>query len=496
MSRGDSRGGEPRERTEAEREAARLERERRRAERTGEYPAAVEPERPADEPVFGPATPGTDPARDPADPATPPIDVASSATDPATTVADPAATVAGLPVDQPAVAFGPANTGELPSGVNTAGTRPAGVRVGSIPVVPRRRRRPRYLRRACLLLPLIVLLLAGYLAYRVFQPLAGSGSATTIRLVIPKGATVSDIAELLEREGVIDSATFFEWRARLSSHRSDLKAGAFFLREGMSYSAAIAALTSNPIAPASLKVMLPEGLAIREAAPLVYRAGVHGSYRRAAGIPERRAPLLTRLGAPRAIRTLEGLVFPASYELPKGGTAAQLVDLQLKAFSREFNPTRAQTRRSCRGQRLSPYEVVIVASMVEREAQLARERPLIAAVVCNRLRSGTPLGIDATIRYAVRNWSRPLTRSQLAISSPYNTRLHKGLPPTPIGAPGAPALKAALKPARTDYRFYVVKPCGNGAHAFSATEAQFQRDVDAYNKKRAQLGGKDPSTCK
>ncbi len=445
MSRGDSRGGEPRERTEAEREAARLERERRRAERTGEHPAAVEPE---------------------------------------------------LLADQPTAAFGPANTGELPSGVKTAGARPAGVRVGAIPVVPRRRRRPRYLRRACLLLPLIVLLVAGYLAYRVFQPFAGSSSATTIRLVIPKGATVSDIAKLLEREGVIDSATFFQWRARLSSHRSDLKAGAFFLHKDMSYSAAISALTSNPIAPASLKVTLPEGLAIREAAPLVYRAGVHGSYRRAAGRPAHRSPLLTKLGAPRAIRTLEGVVFPSSYELPKGGTAQQLVDLQLKAFTRAFSPTRAQARASCPGQRLSPYEVVIVASMVEREAQLARERPLIAGVICNRLRSGTPLGIDATIRYAVRNWSRPLTKSQLAIASPYNTRLHKGLPPTPIGAPGASALNAALHPARTPYRFYVVKPCGNGAHSFSATEAQFQRDVDGYNKKREQLGGKDPSTCK
>lgn len=423
-----------RERTEAEREAARAERERRRAERLG---AQI-------------GLPGADPE----------------------------------PVAEPA-----------PGSATSAGERPSGVRVGSIPVVARRARRPRYLRRACLLLPLSLLLVAGYLAFRVFQPFHDSSDrGAAIRLVIPQGATVSDIAKLLEREGVIDSATFFEWRARLSSHRSDLKAGAFFLRPNMSYAAAIGALTANPIAPRSLRVVLPEGLSIREAAPLVYRAGARGSYRRAAGRPARRASLLDRLGAPRATRTLEGLVFPASYELPRTGSAAQLVGLQLKAFTRAFDATRAQARASCRGQRLTPYDVVIVASMVEREARLARERPLIAGVICNRLRSGTPLGIDATIRYRVRNWSRPLTRSELAIDSAYNTRLHKGLPPTPIGAPGASALGAALRPARTGYRFYVVKPCGRGAHSFSSTEAQFQRDVAAYNKKRDELG-RDPSTC-
>ena len=133
--------------------------------------------------------------------------------------------------------------------------------------------------------------------------------------------------------------------------------------------------------------------------------------------------------------------------------------------------------------------------MVEREASLDRERPLIAAVIYNRLKEGIPLGIDATIRYAVNNWTRPLRVSELNVKSAYNTRTHQGLPPGPIGNPGLASLKAAAHPAHAKYLFYVVKPCGNGSHAFSSTDAQFQRDVAKYNAARAKKGGKSPSKC-
>jgi uncharacterized YceG family protein len=148
-----------------------------------------------------------------------------------------------------------------------------------------------------------------------------------------------------------------------------------------------------------------------------------------------------------------------------------------------------------RKKNLTAFDVVTIASMVEREASLDRERPLIAAVIYNRLKQGMPLGIDATIRFATGNWSRPLRVSELNIGSAYNTRTHQGLPPGPIGNPGLASLQAAAHPARVDYLFYVVKPCGNGAHAFSSTDAQFQRDVAKYNTARAKKGGKSPSKC-
>ena len=103
--------------------------------------------------------------------------------------------------------------------------------------------------------------------------------------------------------------------------------------------------------------------------------------------------------------------------------------------------------------------------------------------------------MDASTRFAVHNWTRPLRQSQLASDSPYNTRKHQGLPPGPIGNPGLASIKAAANPARVSFLFYVVKPCANGRHNFSSTDARFQRDVAAYNAKREQLGGKDPSRC-
>jgi uncharacterized YceG family protein len=444
------------ERTPEEREAARQERLRRR---TGEIPA-IKPD-----PAIAPPT---QPDHGSAEPQLPQQERER-----------PSGVRRGA---APAVSA----TADLPERAAAAGGR------GAILARPPKRRRAG--RRALLVVPALLLFAVLWVLFMTFQPFHGDGEGT-IRVTIPKGATTSEIGELLEKRGVISSARYFGLRARLSGNRSDLKAGAFFLRKDMSNGAAIDALTENPIAPKVLKVVLPEGKSIREARPIVRDAGVRGPYRQAA-IPKKRNPLLDQLGAtPETLRSLEGLLFPATYELPVTGTAGQLVRKQLDAFKQNFSPSRAEASASCRGQNLTPYEVVIVASMVEREASLAKERPLIAGVICNRLQQGIPLGIDATIRYKVKNWTQPLKQSELAIDSKFNTRTNKGLPPTPIGSPGKASLDASLKPSDKDYLFYVVKPCGNGAHNFSRTDAEFQQDVAAYNKKRDELGGKDPSRC-
>jgi uncharacterized YceG family protein len=133
--------------------------------------------------------------------------------------------------------------------------------------------------------------------------------------------------------------------------------------------------------------------------------------------------------------------------------------------------------------------------MVEREAQLASERKLVAAVIYNRLKDGIPLQIDATSRYALHNWTRPLKRSELESDSPYNTRKRTGLPPTPIGNPGLASIRAAAAPASVSYRYYVVKPGACGKHAFSSSFQKFQADSQRYNIARNAAGGKSPTTC-
>src|SRR4029453_18356827 len=123
-----------------------------------------------------------------------------------------------------------------------------------------------------------------------------------------------------------------------------------------------------------------------------------------------------------------------------------------------------------------------IASMVEDEAGGPSQRKLVASVIYNRLHEGMPLGIDATVRFATGNYTEPLTESELATPSPYNTRLNAGLPPGPIGNPGIAAIEAAAHPAKVGYRFYVVKPGTCGEHNFSTNNADFLRDQDAYQR--------------
>jgi cell division protein YceG involved in septum cleavage len=132
--------------------------------------------------------------------------------------------------------------------------------------------------------------------------------------------------------------------------------------------------------------------------------------------------------------------------------------------------------------------------MVQAEAANTKEMPQIAEVIYNRLSDGIPLGIDATIRYGLNNWTEPLTNSELATDSPYNTRLVAGLPPTPIGNPGLAAIEAAAKPTQGNLLYFVVKP-GTCGHAFFDNEADFNAAVAEYNTAREAAGGKSPDTC-
>ena len=351
---------------------------------------------------------------------------------------------------------------------------------------PGGRRRIRSLLPVVVALAVIAVAAAWFLA-SLYQPGKGAGSGR-VPVVIPRGGSLGAIADRLGAAGVIEKPFFFKLRVRMAGHASDLKPGSYVLQKDMPYGDVIDKLTAGP--PRNVvNVTIPEGRARSEIAPLVKQAGVEGSYTRATERSRHLNP--RRYGAPRGAG-LEGFLFPATYELKRGASVRALVAKQLDAFKQSFAKVGMSYARK---KNLTQFDVITIASMVEREASLDRERPLIAAVIYNRLKQGMPLGIDATIRFATGNWTRPLRVSELKINSRYNTRTHQGLPPGPIGNPGLASLKAAAHPARVRYLFYVVKPCGNGAHAFSSTDAQFQRDVAKYNSARAKKGGKSPSKC-
>jgi len=321
----------------------------------------------------------------------------------------------------------------------------------------------------------------------LMQPFGGEGSGRVV-VTVPKGASVAEVGDLLDRDGVVSSSTLFQFRVTLAGKRSDLYPGRYVLAHGMSYGAAIDAL-STVRAKKTTTVTIPEGYSRPQAAQVAREVGLSGSYMKASVRSKYLKP--ARYGGSGA-KSLEGFLFPDTFELKAAAPAADLVQLQLRDFKRRIKQV---NMRYARSKNLTTYDVLTIASMVEREAQVASERRLVAAVIYNRLHEGMPLGIDATVRFATGNYEEPLTESELAVDSPYNTRLNTGLPPGPIDSPGLASIQAAAHPAKAGYLYYVVKPGTCGKHSFSTTDAEFQADVSRYNRAREAAGGRSPDTC-
>ena len=237
-----------------------------------------------------------------------------------------------------------------------------------------------------------------------------------------------------------------------------------------------------------INLTIPEGETRAQVAERVEKE-VRGSYLKATKTFKGFDP--RDYGAPADTPSLEGFLFPATYELPKNPTAEDLVSRQIEAFEQNLSSIDLGYAKS---KNLTEYDVVIIASMIEREVMIDKERPLAAAVIYNRLASGEPLGIDATIRYANENYDQPLLQSELDEDTPYNTRINAGLPPTPIGNPGLASLEAAAKPAKVDYTFYVVKPGTCGEHFFTADSAEFEAAQAEYQAALEAEGG-SPTDC-
>jgi UPF0755 protein len=244
-----------------------------------------------------------------------------------------------------------------------------------------------------------------------------------------------------------------------------------------------------PVELHTVSVTVPEGYTRTQTGALAKQDGLRGSYTKASVHSKHLDP--AKYGGPDA-KDLEGFLFPDTFELERHASAANLVELQLEDFKRRIKGVDMAYARS---KNLTVYDVVTIASMIEHEAALESDRKLVAAVIYNRLREGMALGIDATTRFATGNYTQPLTESELAVESPYNTRTHAGLPPGPIDSPGLASIEAAAHPARVDYLYYVAKPGTCNGLAFSSTEAEFNADVERYDAAREAAGGNSPDTC-
>ncbi|HJQ74126.1 MAG TPA: endolytic transglycosylase MltG [Gaiellaceae bacterium] len=232
------------------------------------------------------------------------------------------------------------------------------------------------------------------------------------------------------------------------------------------------------------RVVFPEGFTraqMIERAQAVAKIAKHESRRavklsgKAYAAATAKRALIQGFGSKRL--PLEGFLFPDTYDFDRKSTAAQLVGMQLQEFSSKWGTLNLSYARS---KNLTPYDVLTIASMVEGEAQVPSERPLVAAVIYNRLHAHMPLGIDATLRYGLHiPPTQSLTQSELANPTPYNTRLHEGLPPTPINNPGFAAIDAAAHPAHVDYLYFVRKP-DHRHHYFTANYQDFLQHEAQY----------------
>ncbi len=283
----------------------------------------------------------------------------------------------------------------------------------------------------------------------------GSGSA---RVQVPSGASLRQAADSLKKAGVIRSARAFSLYAKLAGRDRSIKAGTYLIDRGASWRTVIDGLVAGR--GIVFTVTIPEGWDLRTIVPSV--ATTMKVPPEALDSASRDTALLRRLGIPTP--TLEGYLFPETYLMPEGSAPLPIVRRLVNEFERRWKP---EWNERLKVLGMTRHEVVTLASIIEKEARVAAERPVISAVYHNRLKRKMLLQADPTVQYALgRHTTRVLYRD-LRVDSPYNTYRNVGLPPGPIASPGSASIEAALFPADVPFLYFVAHP--DGHHEFRAT---------------------------
>lgn len=295
-----------------------------------------------------------------------------------------------------------------------------------------------------------------------------SPSGTPVRVIVPEASTVREVADSLANGGIVEWPTTFRVYTRITGNDRRFKPGTYLFKRGTPWREIVSALTGGHGLVRS--VTIPEGFDLSQIAAAV--GGALGVPSESVLVAARDTSLLRRVGA--TTPTLEGYLFPDTYAFPEGTTARRAVSEMVRRFEREWQPE-ADKRLLVLG--VTRHELVTLASIIEEEAKLARERPIIAGVYYNRLRAGMALQADPTVQYARGVHTERLMNRDLGVKSPYNTYTNPGLPPGPISSPGAASLKAALNPETVPYLYFVAFP--DGHHVFNVSLEQHQRAVRA-----------------
>jgi UPF0755 protein len=316
---------------------------------------------------------------------------------------------------------------------------------------------------ACLVL---LISLAGFCLSVATPP----GDGTNIRFIdFTDGHSFRKFAGELEHAGIIPSARMFVFYARLRGADAKVKAGTYQLNDGMSPAEILRRLVAGEVF--TYKFAVPEGFSIYQIAELLEGRGL---FKKEPFLKECfSSALLKELGIEG--KSVEGYLFPSTYGIPPRMDEAGLIRMMVGQFNKVYGQRFADRVKTLGTSR---NEVITLASIIEKEAVMPSERPLISSVFRNRLKKGMPLQSDPTAVYGFRAFAGKVSKRDIMRRSPYNTYLHRGLPPGPIGNPGSDAIEAVLAPATTPYLYFVAK--NDGSHSFSASLEEHNRAVRKY----------------
>jgi UPF0755 protein len=316
---------------------------------------------------------------------------------------------------------------------------------------------------------LAVLLVAGFVAgaWLLRQVDPGGGPGAAVKVDIVPGTSVAGVAAQLDDQGVISSARIFRLYLKVKGGAGAIQAGEYELRENLSMGDAQAALRRGPSIRFE-KLVVPEGLTLDQIAD---RVGAVPGRSRDKFLAVAKSGAVRSRWQPPGQNSLEGILFPDTYLLTDKEDETAIVRRLVGRFEEVASEVGLSDAAGPTG--LSPYQMVVAASLVESEAKVPEDRRLIASVIQNRLQKGMRLQIDATVLYALGKHKERVLYKDLEIDSPYNTYRIDGLPPTPISAVGKASLEAMLHPADTTFLYYVLSD-KNGKHAFATTFSEFE----------------------
>lgn len=308
----------------------------------------------------------------------------------------------------------------------------------------------------------------------LFEPVGKD--ATLVKVDIPMGASASTIAHKLEDAGLIRSDLAFSIAARVTGDGENMKAGEYSIPRNLGLLQIIEKLAAGDAE--QQWITIPEGKTLRQVADLLASRKIAKSGNFMTAVE--RQP--TRYGIPFEVprHNVEGYLMPDSYKFQRQTSERNLVKAMVKSWlTQVYQPNKANFAEAG----MPPDKIVIIASMIEREARVPQDRELISSVIRNRLAKKMPLQIDATVIFALGRHRPVVSLADLKVDSKYNTYKYPGLPPGPICSPGLASVEAALKPAKTNYLYYVAQP--DGSHIFTRTYAEHQAAIAKVRRMRA-----------